>query len=167
MRSWDLTDPATEGSPADLNALDLVFVPGSVRDSLVNWEEVAAAVLRRLRRQLARVGPEDPLHKSWDRIRSLPGVAALDLADDADRLPSILIPMRMREGDRILTWFSTLASFGAAGDVTLEELVIESFFPGDEDTRAFVSEMAAQAGAGPKPSRGTRRRGRQGASAPE
>ena len=29
--------------------------------------------------------------------------------------------------------------FGAAGDVTLDELVVESFFPGDEDTRRFVT----------------------------
>ncbi len=75
-------------------------------------------------------------------------MASLDLADDADRLPPILIPMRMREGDRILTWFSTLACFGAAGDVTLEELVIESFFPGDEATRAFVEQLAATIGNG-------------------
>ncbi len=55
----------------------------------------------------------------------------------------------MREGDGVLTWFSTLAPFGAAGDITLEELVVESFFPGDEITRAFVAELAARASKGP------------------
>ncbi len=143
----DLHGP--EGSPADLNALDLVFVPGRVRESLLNWEEVAVAVLRRLRRQTARVGPTDPLHDTWTRLLALPGVEALDRTAGT---PAILVPMRMREGDRVLTWFSTLATFGAAGDITLEELVVESFFPGDEITRAFVAELAA------RPSKGSARR---------
>ena len=42
------------GSPADLNALDMVLAPGPTRESFLNWEEVARAVLRRLRRQVAR-----------------------------------------------------------------------------------------------------------------
>ena len=56
-------------------------------------------------------------------------------------LSPILVPMRIREGDQTLTWFSTLAVFGAAGDVTLEELVVESFFPGDDLTRTFVEKL--------------------------
>lgn len=131
------------GSPADLNALDLVFEPGPLRDSLVNWEEVAAAVLRRLRRQLARLDAADPLHETWRRIRALPGVAELDLAEDPGTRAAALVPMRMRAGDEVLTWFSTLAVFGATGDVTLEELVIESFFPGDDVTRRYVARLAA------------------------
>ncbi len=134
------------GSPADLNVLDLVFVPGPVRESFLNWEEVAVAVLRRLRRQRARVGPADPLHDTWTRLLALHGVEPLDLTSGT---PPILVPLRMRQGDRVLTWFSTLATFGAAGDITLEELVVESFFPGDEITRAFVAELAAQASKGP------------------
>jgi hypothetical protein len=37
-----------------------------------------------------------------------------------------------------LTWINTLAVFRATGGVTLDELVVESFFPGDEETRRFV-----------------------------
>ena len=133
-----------EGSPADLNALDLVFAPGPMRESLVNWEEVARAVLRRLRRQVSQAGPGDPLHGIWDRIQGMPGVAGLDPVKDAGQPVPILVPMRIREGDEVLTWFSTLAVFGATGDVTLEELVIESFFPGDEASRTFVEQLAAR-----------------------
>lgn len=131
-----------DGSPADLNALDLVLASGPVRESLENWEEVARAVLRRLRRQLLRLGPSDPLQATWERLQTLPGVAELDLFDDGLESTLVLVPMRMREGDRVLTWFSTLAVFGATADVTLEELVIESFFPGDDVTREFVAELA-------------------------
>ena len=141
----DLTDP--DGSPADLNALDLVFKPGLGRENFVNWEEVAAAVLRRLRRQVARAGPGDPLHRKWAEVREQPGVAAaMKLTEDADRPPPILIPMKIRNGETVFTWYSTLAVFGATGDITLEELVIECFFPGDESTRAFVKQIAERVG---------------------
>ena len=105
---------------------------------------MARAVLRRLRRQVSRAGPGDPLHEIWDRVRGMPGVAELDPLKDAGRPAPILVPMRIREGDQVLTWFSTLAVFGAAGDVTLEELVVESFFPGDDATRTFVQSLAAR-----------------------
>ena len=45
---------------------------------------------------------------------------------------SSLVPMKIEMDGELQTWFSTLAVFGATGDVTLEELVIESFFPGDD-----------------------------------
>ncbi len=137
----DLT--AADGTPSDINALDLVFKPGMGRDQFLNWEEVARVVLRRLRRQLARVGPADPLGRKWAEIQAMPGVAELDLVEDADRPPPILVPMRIRNGASVFTWYSTLAVFGAAGEITLEELVIESFFPGDDATRAFVEQLAA------------------------
>ncbi len=137
----DLTGP--DGSPADLNVLDLVFKPGLGREDFLNWDEVAAAVLRRLRRQVARVGPDDPLQVKWSEVRSMPGVAELlGRVEDADRPAPILVPMRIRRGDDVFTWYSTLAAFGATGDVTLEELVIESFFPGDDATRELVHALA-------------------------
>ena len=37
-----------------------------------------------------------------------------------------------------LTFFSTLATFGTALDVTIAELAIESFFPADEQTAAVL-----------------------------
>lgn len=133
------------GSPSDLNALDLVFAPGPIRTSFENWNEVARAVLRRLRKQLARVGPDDPLVGTWERILAQPGVAELDRVEDPGRPAPILVPMRIREGNQVFTWFSTLAVFGATGDVTLEELVIEAFFPGDDVTRTYVERLAAEA----------------------
>jgi hypothetical protein len=37
-----------------------------------------------------------------------------------------------------LTFFSTIATFGTALDVTVAELQIESFFPADEQTAAVL-----------------------------
>ena len=77
------------------------------------------------------------------------------MTEDSDRPPPIIVPIRIREGDQVFTWFSTLAVFGATGDVTLEELVVESFFPADEVTRQFVKQVAATEAAAAVPGAGT------------
>jgi transcriptional regulator with XRE-family HTH domain len=122
------------------NALDLVFQPGLLRDRIRNWPEVAAAVLRRLRRQFANTPEDDRIRALWDRVHSSPGVTALRPESAWEPSP-ILVPLRIGIGERTLSWFSTLAVFGAVGDVTLEELVIESFYPADDETREFVEAL--------------------------
>ena len=133
-------EPAREAGMA-VNALDIVFVPGMGREQFLNWEEVAGAVLRRLRRQLQRLGSDDRLHEKWREIRSLPGVGELSLAENPEKPAPILVPMKMDGDGVVYTWYSTLAVFGATGDVTLDELVVESFFPGDDVTRDLVLSL--------------------------
>ncbi len=124
-----------------MNALDLVFDPALLRKRIPNWQVVAAAVLRRLRRQLARRPDDEAARALWDRVRRFPGAAELP-PSLAPEHSTILIPLQIELDNRTLSWFSTLAAFGAAGDVTLEELVIESFFPANRETREFVERLS-------------------------
>jgi hypothetical protein len=142
MMLGDLT--ADGRSIRELNALDLVFEPGGRREQFLNWEEVAGAVLKRLRRQAVRAATDPRLQQVWRRVQAAPGVAALLGQLDPEGSPPVIVPMRMRHGDRELSWINTLAVFGAAGDVTLDELVVESFFPADEATRCFVEALGSQ-----------------------
>ena len=87
---------------------------------------------------MVRAASDERLQETWKKILASPGVAELICEGRTDDTPPVLIPMKIREGDQVLTWINTLAVFGATGDVTLDELVVESFFPGDEDTRRFV-----------------------------
>jgi len=136
-----LSDLTADGKSIDrINALDLVFRPGLLREQFVNWEEVAGAVLKRLHRQVVRAASDERLQDLWRDVQGSPGVATLVGERHADEVPPILVPMKIREGDRVLTWINTLATFGATGDVTLDELVVESFFPGDEATRRYVEQ---------------------------
>ena len=43
-------------------------------------------------------------------------------------------------GDTELSFFSTVATFGTAIDITVAELSIESFFPADEATARQMSK---------------------------
>ena len=46
----------------------------------------------------------------------------------------LFVPLRLRARRRRAAFFSTIATFGTALDITLAELAIETFFPADEAT---------------------------------
>ena len=50
------------------------------------------------------------------------------------------------DGDRVLSFLSTTTVFGAAADVTVSELTLETFFPSDRETAEALSQR-------PRPSR--------------
>ena len=52
---------------------------------------------------------------------------------------ALLVPVTFALGGQLLSLFTTLTSFGAPGDVTVDELAVELFYPADEATeRAFA-----------------------------
>jgi hypothetical protein len=58
-----------------------------------------------------------------------------------DTASLLFVPFVLRTGEGQLSFFSTLATFGTAHDVTLAELHIESFFPTDKATEQTLREM--------------------------
>jgi hypothetical protein len=53
------------------------------------------------------------------------------------------VPLRLRAADgAVLTFFSTLATFGTALDITVAELAIEAFFPADQSTADALRRQA-------------------------
>jgi hypothetical protein len=52
-------------------------------------------------------------------------------------------PLRIRHGEAVLSFVSTITVFGTPLDVTLSELAIESFFPADEETRFALQRLAS------------------------
>ena len=55
----------------------------------------------------------------------------------------VVLPVRLRTPLGLLSFFTTIARFGSAADVTLAELSIESFFPADEQTDRAVRAAGA------------------------
>jgi transcriptional regulator with XRE-family HTH domain len=52
--------------------------------------------------------------------------------------PPLLVPCELTMGGVEVSLFSTLTTFGTPRDITLEELVVELFFPADDATEAFL-----------------------------
>jgi len=137
--SPELLEPPT-------NVYRLALHPDGIAPRIVNLGECRDHLLKRLERQFVLSG--DPSLKSLlDEVTAYPG-PALDGAHDpgthAEDGSELAVPVRLRhnEGEE-LTFISTLATFGAAVEVTASELSIESFFPLDERTAEVVREYVA------------------------
>ena len=116
------------------NVLHLMCAPHLLRPMIVNWEEVAGAVLRRVRRQLDAPEPPAALAAVVEAIREYPGVAELLDAPGLPARQDLFVPVEIRAGDSVQRWMTTLVTVGGALDVALDQLVVECFFPADEET---------------------------------
>ncbi|MFI6290744.1 helix-turn-helix domain-containing protein [Nonomuraea sp. NPDC050790] len=119
-----------------VNVMRLSLHPEAMGGRLVNLPEVRAHLLHRLRRQ-AETSGDGRLAELHDELAAYtyPGVE-LNVAvvpSPAD----ILLPLRVRQGEHVLSMFTTIATFGTPVEVTVSELAIETFWPNDEETAAF------------------------------
>lgn len=121
------------------NALLATLHPAGLRPSIINFEEVAAILLERTRREFAR-SPDDPalaeLRAMLDRLGDIPRAgypAALD------RGPFVTV--QLRRGDVTASLFTTIASIGTPIDATAEEVRIETYFPADEATSRLIRSL--------------------------
>ncbi|MCG8394884.1 MAG: helix-turn-helix transcriptional regulator [Pseudomonadales bacterium] len=122
--------------PATTNVIELVFHPQGYRPFLVNWDDVAAFLLRRLHRdQQAR--PDPALGRLLTRLSELADLDALLQRDPSPTETAPMLALEIQLAGQRLRSFSTLASFGTALDVVMEELRIEHYFPADDATRRW------------------------------
>jgi transcriptional regulator with XRE-family HTH domain len=133
----------SEGVSAELldppvNALRVSLHPDGLAPRIANLAEYGAHVLERLHRQ-ALVSGDPELAVLHDELSSYPGVGDRTGPTDPDPSARLFVPLVLRvDGVQELTFFSTVATFGTALDVTIAELAIESFFPGDEATALLL-----------------------------
>ncbi|RED52492.1 DNA-binding XRE family transcriptional regulator [Aestuariispira insulae] len=119
------------------NLMHNLFKPDGYRRYVVNWEEVAVKLLRRMQGDVHALGGNDELQELVDELASYRGVPRnwRQVAPGDWEVPMMTIDFE-KEGHR-LSFFTTLATLGTPQDISLQEIKIESFFPADEATSAF------------------------------
>ena len=125
------------------NVLRASLHPDGLAPRIVNFRQWADHLLERLDRQIAASGDPE-LVALRDELLALPGVAGPRQVTDADTDPAarLFVPLVLRTGDGPpLRFFSTVATFGTALDITVAELAIESFFPADEATASALAAL--------------------------
>jgi hypothetical protein len=55
----------------------------------------------------------------------------------------VAVPLRIRSGELVLSFISTITTFARATDITIAELSIESFYPTDSATAEALRAYAA------------------------
>ena len=123
----------TEGVAPELleppvNVMRVALHPDGMAPRIVNLGEWRAHLLERMRHQVA-VTADAALTALYEELSGYPGPENGHSVDTG-----IFVPLVVRIGDRELRFFSTLATFGTAVDITVAELAIESFFPADAAT---------------------------------
>jgi transcriptional regulator with XRE-family HTH domain len=118
-----------------VNVIRASLHPLGLSRFIVNFEEYAAHVIERLRRQL--LSTSDPgLEALLDEVSGYEDVARA-INGTVLPPPAAVLQMHFRLDDGAeLRFFSTMTVFGSPLDVTIAELAIESFFPADETTAA-------------------------------
>jgi transcriptional regulator with XRE-family HTH domain len=122
-----------------VNVHRLALHPRGLAARVVNLPEVRAHLVARMARLVALTGDEE-LKALHEETKAYGGGE-----DDVPHEPAhdIVLPTRLRYGDRVLSFFSTVTTFGTAADVTLAELAIEAFFPADDETADYLRTRAA------------------------
>jgi transcriptional regulator with XRE-family HTH domain len=133
---------APELLAAPANTLRLTLHPRGMAPRIANLGEWSAHLLQQLGRQASVTG--DPvLERLHGELAGYPGVSS-DAPHDHGPGSEILLPLRIRDGDRELAFFSTISTFGTPIDITLAELAIEAFYPANARTAArFMEDIGA------------------------
>jgi transcriptional regulator with XRE-family HTH domain len=144
-RWWNLVDASsgiallTDGVAPDLleppvNVLRATLHPRGLAPRILNFGHWRAHLLSRLRHQVDVTADPDLA----ELLAELAGYPGPDGPGVATEPPALVVPLRVRHGDAELAFVSTVTTFGTPLDVTVAELVIESFFPADDATAAAL-----------------------------
>lgn len=127
-----------------LNVLRLSLHPKGMAPRIVNLAEWRTHLIERLKRQNDAVA--DPVLAELEHeLLTYPSGPRVSTPVHPDQA-AIAHPLKLRMQGTILSFISTITVFGTALDITLSEIAIESFFPADEETAAFLRQ-ATQPGA--------------------
>jgi transcriptional regulator with XRE-family HTH domain len=132
------------GQPSDRNVVRQIFRSDLLRPYIVNWEEVATDMIRRLHQEIDWVPTDKVLQNLLSEVLSYPDVPEQWRTRELQAPMVPLLTFIFRKADVELRFFSTWTTFGAPHDVTLEELRIESSFPADELTAKTWSDLVSR-----------------------
>ncbi len=124
------------------NAMHAIFHPEGLRRFLVNWDEVAGHLLDRLYREAMTEPQGGHMRKLLAAVEAYPEVPGRMNAIDLTTPASVCIPVHLKRNDVELRLFTTLTTLGTPLDVTAEELRIESYFPADPTTAAWLASTS-------------------------
>jgi transcriptional regulator with XRE-family HTH domain len=119
-----------------LNVLRFSLHPKGLAPRIANLAEWRGHLLDRLRRQNdATIDPVlSELEHELEGYPSGPRTSA----SLPHGMAAIAHPLKLRAGREVLSFISTITVFGTALDITLSEIAIETFFPADAETAAFL-----------------------------
>lgn len=106
----------------------------------LNWSVIAAWTALRLQHEIMQSGGREELNALYDKLANDPRLKAEDINSFSNFGP--ILTMNAKFNDQTLTFFTMMVEFSTVQDITLSELRVELFFPGDDTTKQFFEVMA-------------------------
>lgn len=125
-----------------VNVLRLSLHPKGLAGRIRNFREWRAHVIGRLANQIDNSA--DPVLISLlEELKSYPVPSQAKHYRSSGRamLGGIAVPLELTTDNGTLTFLSTTTVFGTALDISLSELAIESFYPGDDYTAEAMRQL--------------------------
>jgi transcriptional regulator with XRE-family HTH domain len=124
-----------------INVLRLALHPEGVAPRVENFGEWRSHLLSRLRHQIDATA--DPmLVELLAELEAYPVSGPVHHEGQVEDYAGVLVPLRLRTEQGVLSFFSTTTVFGTPLDITLAELAIESMFPADAQTAELLADAA-------------------------
>ncbi len=134
--------PGAEPSQIGGNVMRLMLHPAGARTAVANWEAVAGVLLRRLAREVAERPGDVELAELHAEALGYVDQSAVNVTESAPQADELLVPIVLITPLGDLETFTTIATIGAAHDVTLEELRIETLLPATTEAEKLLRELA-------------------------
>jgi transcriptional regulator with XRE-family HTH domain len=128
-----------------LNVFRLLFHPRLSRPFVLDWHRIARQLLTRLHRQVLERPDDDGLSALLSELKGYPGVTKELAAPDFSTASTPTFTLSLERDGRRASFLTTLTTFSALQNVTLEELSIESYFPLDEETVSTCKWLSSRA----------------------
>jgi transcriptional regulator with XRE-family HTH domain len=119
-----------------VNVLRLSLHPEGLAPKIANLAEWRSHLLARLRHQI-NLTADAVLVELMKEASAYPAPPASS-GQHAAAQHSVVVPLQIRAGTGLLSFFSTTTVFGTPVDVTLSELALELFYPADRQTASTL-----------------------------
>ena len=125
-----------------VNVLRLSLHPNGLARQIINYAEWRGHLLERLRHQIEITADAESL-ELFRELKSFPKPKKFKSENRAGGFSNsnIAVPIRLDTARGKLSFLSMTTVFGTPVDITLAELIIESFFPTDEFTAEVMNEI--------------------------
>lgn len=133
-------DPALLVPP--VNLLRVSLHPGGLAPRIANLHQWREHLFTRLQQQLSATG-DAGLAGLLQELQAYPDQPAEQIRRLDGEHPGVLMPFLVHTPAGVLHLISTTTVFGSPTDITLQELAMETFFPGDEASAQALRALAA------------------------
>lgn len=125
------------------NILLFLFSPDGLQPFVENWPVVSGCLLRRLSNEIGAHDAAAGARRLISTLTAFPTTPNTWRSEPFEDLPPVL-SLEFRNDHKRTRFITTLSTFGAAQDLTVQDLRMEAYFPADAATKDLLERLAAE-----------------------